>query len=92
MVAECSCWVAGAATHSPLGVAAALKAGTTAGSGAFSEVLSTPYGFVALNMAVTMLIGVALGFASARIAALITPTPEAAAVDQHAEGARPNPA
>jgi hypothetical protein len=86
-------WVPGSPTHSPAGVGAALKAGTTAGSGAFSGVLSTPYGFVALNMAVTMLIGVVFGVASARIAALITPkTPEAVAVDEHAEGARPNPA
>jgi hypothetical protein len=86
-------WVAGSPTHTPAGVAAALKAGTTAGSGAFSGVLSTPYGFVALNIAVTMLVGVVFGMASARIAALITPrTSEAAAVDEHAEGARPNPA
>jgi hypothetical protein len=85
-------WVAGSPTHNPAGIVAALKAGGTAGSGAFSGVLSTPYGFVALNMAVTMLCGVVLGFASAKIAALLTPTPEAAAVDQHAEGARPNPA
>jgi hypothetical protein len=85
-------WVAGSPTHSVAGIGAALKAGTTAGSGAFSGVLSTPYGFVALNMAVTMLIGVVFGMASARIAALITPSPEAAAIDEHAEGARPNPA
>lgn len=36
---------------------------------------------------------VLLGFASARIAAALTPkSPEASAADQHAEGARPNPA
>jgi hypothetical protein len=86
-------WVPGSPTHSPAGIGAALKAGTTAGSGAFSGVLSTPYGFVALNMGVTMLIGVVFGVASARIAAVITPkTPEAAAADEHAEGARPSAA
>jgi Protein of unknown function (DUF1097) len=86
-------WVPGSPTHNPAGVVTALKAGTTAGSGAFSGVLSTPYGFVALNMGVTMLIGVVFGVASARIAAVITPkTPEAAAADEHAEGARPSPA
>jgi hypothetical protein len=85
-------WVPGSPTHNPAGVVAALKAGTTAGQGAFGGVLSTPYGFVALNVAATMFIGLFCGFASARIAALITPTPEAAAVDQHAEGARPTTA
>ena len=83
--------MAGSPTHSPAGIVSALKAGTTAGSGAFSGVLSTPYGFVALNMAVTMLVGIVFGMASARIAALITPSPEAAAVDEHAEGTRPSP-
>jgi Protein of unknown function (DUF1097) len=82
--------------HSPQGLAAAAAGaskGLTAGSGAFGGVISTPYGFVALNMAVTMLIGIVFGMASVRIAALLSPkTPEAAAVDEHAEGARPNPA
>jgi hypothetical protein len=81
-------WVAGSPTHSPAGVAVALAHHTTAGSGAFSGVLSTPYGFVALNIAATMFIGLLCGVLSARIAAVLTPTPEAAAVDQHAEGAR----
>jgi hypothetical protein len=81
--------------HSPAGLAAAAAGaskGLTAGQGAFGGVLSTPYGFVALNVAVTMLIGLLCGVVSARVAALITPTPEAAVVDQHAEGARPTTA
>jgi hypothetical protein len=90
-------WVPGSnVAHSPQGLAAAAAGaskGLSAGSGAFSGVLSTPYGFVALNMGVTMLIGVVFGVASARIAALITPkTPEATAADEHAEGARPSAA
>jgi hypothetical protein len=90
-------WVAGSnVAHSPQGLAAAAAGaskGLTAGQGAFSGVLSTPYGFVALNIAVTMMIGLVFGMASARIAALASPkTSEAVAVDEHAEGARPNPA
>lgn len=82
-------WAPGATGHSPAALAAAAKGTGSAGFGAFGGVLSTPYGFVALNVAVTMLIGLLCGVVSARVAALITPTPEAAAVDQHAEGARP---
>jgi len=88
-------WVPGSnVAHSPAGLAAAAAGaakGLSAGSGAFSGVLSTPYGFVALNTCVTMLVGLVFGIASARITALITPkVPEAAAVDEHAEGARPS--
>lgn len=52
---------------------AALGDAKTAGLGAFAGVLSTPYGWVAVNIFVTLTIGVLLGFASAKIAAAITP-------------------
>jgi hypothetical protein len=45
----------------------------TAGLGAFAGVLSTPYIWVSINILVTLTIGVALGLASAKIAAAITP-------------------
>ncbi len=86
-------WVPGSPTHNPAGIVAALGKHATAGSGAFSGVLSTPYGFVAINCFATMIVGLVFGFASARIAAVLTPaTPEASAVDAEAEGARPRPA
>lgn len=50
----------------------------TAGSGAFGGVLSTPYGFVALNVAVTLLIGCLCGALSTRFAGLLTPKPREA--------------
>jgi hypothetical protein len=45
----------------------------TAGLGAFAGVLSTPYIWVSINILVTLTIGVALGLASAKIAAAIAP-------------------
>ena len=83
-------WVPGAVGHS----VKSLASPATAGSGAFGGVLSTPYGFVVLNVFVTMLIGTACAVASARLAAVLTPKSAAAAatVDAEAEGARPRPA
>ena len=45
------------------------------GAGAFFGVLSTPYGFVVLNCFATMFVGLGFGVASARIAAVLTPSP-----------------
>ena len=50
----------------------------TAGAGAFGGVISTPYGWVFLNILVTLTIGVALGMLSTRLAAALTPKPRAA--------------
>jgi Protein of unknown function (DUF1097) len=58
---------------------AALGDPATAGAGAFGGVLSTPYGWVAVNIFVTLMIGVLLGALSTRLAALLTPKPRAAA-------------
>ncbi len=52
---------------------AALAKPATAGTGAFGGVLSTPFTFVALNIFVTLLIGLAFGMASTRLATLLTP-------------------
>jgi uncharacterized protein DUF1097 len=51
---------------------AALLLPATAGSGAFSGVLSTPYGWVWVNTLVSLLCGCALGFLSVKLAGLIT--------------------
>ena len=51
----------------------------TAGAGAFGGVISTPYGWVFLNILVTLTIGVGLGMLSTRLAAALTPKPRAAA-------------
>jgi uncharacterized protein DUF1097 len=51
----------------------------TAGSGAFSGVLSTPFGWVWLGAWVTLVCGVVLGIISAKVAAVVTPKPRAAA-------------
>lgn len=48
----------------------------TAGAGAFGGVLSTPYGWVFVNILVTLTIGVLLGAASAKLTAAITPAPK----------------
>lgn len=52
---------------------AALAKPATAGTGAFGGVLSTPFTFVALNIFVTLLIGLAFGMVSTRLATLLTP-------------------
>jgi hypothetical protein len=46
---------------------------TTAGAGAFGGVLSTPYGWVFVNILVSLTFGVVLGFASQKITAAVTP-------------------
>ena len=51
----------------------------TAGLGAFGGVLSTPYGWVFVNILVTLMIGTVLGIASAKISAAITPKEKTAA-------------
>jgi len=61
-------WAAGGG-----GSLAALAKPTTAGAGAFGGVLSTPYGFVALNVAVTLLIGCLCGTLSVKFAGILTP-------------------
>lgn len=51
----------------------------TAGAGAFGGVLSTPYGWVFVNITVTLVIGVLLGAASVRLAGVLTPKPRTVA-------------
>jgi hypothetical protein len=46
----------------------------TAGAGAFGGVISTPYGFVWLNITVSLLCGCVLGLASVKLTGLITPS------------------
>jgi hypothetical protein len=58
---------------------AALGKPATAGTGAFGGVLSTPWGWVWFNVLVTLVCGVVLGILSAKIAAVLTPKPKAAA-------------
>jgi hypothetical protein len=53
----------------------ALGKPATAGAGAFGGVISTPYGWVAFNTFVTLLVGCLCGLASARLAAALTPKP-----------------
>jgi hypothetical protein len=48
---------------------------TTAGQGAFGGVLSTPFGWVWLSAAATLVCGVILGIVSAKITAALTPRP-----------------
>jgi hypothetical protein len=58
------------------GVGNSLKAlgdPATAGAGAFGGVLSTPYGWVFINILVTLTIGALLGLASAKISAALAP-------------------
>lgn len=50
----------------------------TSGVGAFLGVISTPWGFVFLSVLVTLICGVILGLASAKITAAVTPKPKAA--------------
>ncbi len=52
---------------------AALAKPATAGTGAFGGVLSTPFTFVALNIFITLLIGLLFGMVSTRLATLLTP-------------------
>jgi hypothetical protein len=57
----------------------ALGAPATAGAGAFGGVLSTPYGWVFVDVLVTLTIGCLLGAASTRLSSAITPKKAAAA-------------
>lgn len=50
---------------------------TTAGSGAFGGVLSTPWGWVWFSALVTLVIGAILGLVSAKVTAAVTPKPKA---------------
>jgi hypothetical protein len=43
-------------------------------------VISTPYGWVAVNVFLTLMVGVLCGLASARLAGVLTPKPAAAPV------------
>ena len=61
---------------------AALSKPATAGAGAFGGVLSTPYGWVAVDVCATLLIGCLCGLASARLAAVLTPKRRATAAAQ----------
>jgi hypothetical protein len=45
------------------------------GAGAFGGVLSTPYGYVWLNILVTLFLGIIMGLLSTTITGAITPTP-----------------
>ena len=56
----------------------ALGKPATAGAGAFGGVISTPYGWVAVNTFATLIVGCACGLASARLAAALTPKPATA--------------
>ena len=58
----------------------------TAGAGAFGGVISTPYGWVFVNILVTLMIGVALGMLSTRLAAVMTPKPRPAATEPPPRG------
>ena len=60
---------------------AALGKPATAGNGAFGGVISTPWGWVWFNVLVTLICGVVLGILSAKIAAVLTPKPKAAAAE-----------
>lgn len=60
---------------------AALGDPATAGAEAFGGVLSTPFQFVWLDITVSLLCGCLLGLASVKLTALITPRPEAIAVE-----------
>jgi hypothetical protein len=60
---------------------AALGDPATAGIGAGGGLLSTPWPWVWLSTWVTLVIGVLLGWISAKVAATITPRPRAAAAE-----------
>jgi len=56
-----------------------LQSPTTAGTGAFGGVLSTPFQWVWFSAVATLVCGVILGIISSRVAAVVTPRPRAAA-------------
>jgi hypothetical protein len=55
------------------GTLAGLGDPATAGSGAFSGLISTPWGWVWFNTLATLIVGVILGIVSGKLAALLTP-------------------
>jgi hypothetical protein len=59
----------------------ALAAANTVGFGAFGGLISTPWGWVWFNVFVTLVCGIILGIASAKITAAITPKPKAATAE-----------
>jgi len=61
------------------GILAEGSAGAGAGFGAFAGILSTSWGWVWFNTFVTLVCGVILGIVSAKVAAVLTPKPKAAA-------------
>jgi len=66
---------------------AALSKPATAGTGAFAGVLSTPYGWVALDGCVTLLIGCLCAALSTRLAGVLTPRPSRATDQGGGKGA-----
>jgi hypothetical protein len=64
---------------------AALAKPATAGAGAFGGVLSTPRGWVFVDVLVTLLIGCLLGWLSVKLAAVVTPRPATRAEHRTAE-------
>jgi hypothetical protein len=66
---------------------AALAHPATAGAGAFGGVISTPFFWVFVSILATLTIGVGLGMLSTRLAALLTPKPQAAATEAPPQGA-----
>jgi hypothetical protein len=58
---------------------ASLAAPATAGGGAFGGLISTPWAWVWFDVWITLVCGVILGIVSAKVAAVLTPRPRAAA-------------
>src|SRR5262245_15575704 len=58
---------------------ASLAAPATAGGGAFGGLISTPWAWVWFSVWVTLVCGIILGIVSAKVAAVLTPRPRAAA-------------
>lgn len=66
-------WAPGASGHSVALIVHSSVAKPGAAFGAFYGVISTPYGWVALNIFVTLMVGLLFGMASTRLATLLTP-------------------
>ncbi len=58
-----------------------VAAANTVGAGAFGGLISTPWAWVWFSTLVTLVCGIILGIASAKITAAITPKPKAAAAE-----------
>lgn len=65
-----------------------LKEPTTAGTGAFGGVLSTPYVWVWASVTVSLLAGCVLGIVSVKLTALVTPEPVEQRTEEEVSGAR----